>query len=471
MLRLATILITLLPAFAAFAGGGRIIIVNANDPGRGFNDPTPVAPVGGNPGTTLGAQRLNVFQSAAEHWTKRLDISVNVIVSASFATLQCSATEGVLGQAAPMAWRHSFPGAPMPSVWYPIALANQLAGSDLDPAQADIFAQFNSALDDSVCLGDSGWYYGLDNQHGNDSNLYVVVLHELAHGLGFAGALGAPSFLSNIPSIFDVHTVDLTLRLRWDQMDLVQRTLSMVNTGKVAWDGPFVSSLSGRYLEPVTRMAISKPDVLARDFDIGAASYGPPIGTAPMTGDIVAAVDPADADGLTSTDGCSPFSNAAAVSGKIALVDRGNCNFSVKTLNAQSAGAVGLIVVDNKTTCIPPSMGGTAEGIVIPSVSVGITDGDSIRAQLEAGKAVSASLRTDPSQLAGRSGDGYVRLYAPCTAEPGSSIFHWDVMAQPNLLMEPAINGDLRHDLDLTLFQMMDIGWPVRTGRRTLQRR
>ncbi|MFH1754901.1 MAG: hypothetical protein ABIA59_04285 [Candidatus Latescibacterota bacterium] len=37
------------------------IVINNNDgPGEGFNDPTAVSPVGGNPGTTLGAQRLSV---------------------------------------------------------------------------------------------------------------------------------------------------------------------------------------------------------------------------------------------------------------------------------------------------------------------------------------------------------------------------------------------------------------------------
>ena len=35
-----------------------ITIVNANEPGVGFNDPTPALPVGGNNGTTLGQQRL-----------------------------------------------------------------------------------------------------------------------------------------------------------------------------------------------------------------------------------------------------------------------------------------------------------------------------------------------------------------------------------------------------------------------------
>ena len=47
------------------AHAAQFVIVNADFPGEGFNDPTPAAPVGGNPGTTLGEQRLNVFLRAA----------------------------------------------------------------------------------------------------------------------------------------------------------------------------------------------------------------------------------------------------------------------------------------------------------------------------------------------------------------------------------------------------------------------
>jgi hypothetical protein len=45
-----------------------ITIVNNDAAGEGFNDPTPVAPVGGNNGTTRGAQRLIVVQRAADIW-------------------------------------------------------------------------------------------------------------------------------------------------------------------------------------------------------------------------------------------------------------------------------------------------------------------------------------------------------------------------------------------------------------------
>ena len=67
-MRRTAIVLTLLLAVAGNAFAGRVIISNSDKPGLGFNDPTPVEPVGGNLGTTLGAQRLHVFQAAAERW-------------------------------------------------------------------------------------------------------------------------------------------------------------------------------------------------------------------------------------------------------------------------------------------------------------------------------------------------------------------------------------------------------------------
>src|SRR5687767_11531911 len=52
-------------------------------PPEGFNDPTVVAPVGGNPGTTLGEQRLLAFQHAANIWAQTLDSGVEIRIEAS----------------------------------------------------------------------------------------------------------------------------------------------------------------------------------------------------------------------------------------------------------------------------------------------------------------------------------------------------------------------------------------------------
>src|SRR5947199_3873676 len=75
------------------------VIVNNDGAGEGFNDPTPAAPVGGNTGTTVGQQRLNVFAKAGQIWDSILQSPITIRVQASFDPLSCSATSGVLGGA------------------------------------------------------------------------------------------------------------------------------------------------------------------------------------------------------------------------------------------------------------------------------------------------------------------------------------------------------------------------------------
>jgi len=138
-----------------------ITVVNLDGPNEGFNDPTPVAPVGGNTGTTRGAQRLMAFQFAANIWGSILTSPVEIRVGANFDPLSCNANSAVLGQAGPNTVHRDFTGAPRPNTWYVQALANKLAGVDLDPSTNDIGAQFNSSFG-AGCAFPAGWYYGLD---------------------------------------------------------------------------------------------------------------------------------------------------------------------------------------------------------------------------------------------------------------------------------------------------------------------
>ena len=165
------------------ARAATITVINNDDPGEGFNDPTPRAPVGGNSGTTLGAQRLIAFQRAADIWGGLLASAVTIRVSATFDPLSCTATSAVLGSAGPNAIFRDFSGAPVPATWYPVALANALHGSDLDPGGVDISARFNSALG-STCPFPRSWYYGLDGNAGIDSTSSRCSCTSLVMGWG-----------------------------------------------------------------------------------------------------------------------------------------------------------------------------------------------------------------------------------------------------------------------------------------------
>lgn len=82
--------------------------------------------------------------------------------------------------------------------------------------------------------------------------------------------------------------------------------------------------------------------------------------------------------------------NAASLSGKIALIDRGSCNFTDKILKAQAAGALGVIVVNN-VAGPPTEMGGSVAGITIPGVMISQADGALLRSQLAKGVTVTLS--------------------------------------------------------------------------------
>ncbi len=155
MRRTMTILIAFvllsIPAYSQEAGT-RINIINMDGTGEGFNDPTPKAPIGGNPGTTLGEQRLIAFQYAADLWGALIDSPVEIRVEANFDPLECSSDSAVLGSAGPRSVFSNVSGEPIANTWYVSALANKLAGSGSgswrggDPGEVQQLPQRQSEL-------------------------------------------------------------------------------------------------------------------------------------------------------------------------------------------------------------------------------------------------------------------------------------------------------------------------------------
>ena len=463
-----------------------ITIVNGNSAGVGFNDLTPAVPVGGNPGTTLGQQRLNAFQYVASIWGANLNSSVEIKVLATFEPLTCTATGAVLGSAGPRDVESDFPGAPVAGAWYHVALANKLAGTDLFPAAldtpsgggAEIRARFNSRLGlFANCLPGSPFYLGLDGNKGTAIDLVEVLLHEFAHGLGFSTVTfgGDGTQLAGQPSIYDFFAFDNTVAKNWAQMTDAERVASAINPRALVWTGANVGAAAPSVLSLGTpRMKVREPDALEGTYLVGAAAFGPPLESPGLTRRVAAVVE-AGALGQA----CVPLDavNAKAVRRKIALVVRGTCAFTQKVLNAQNAGAVGVIVVENVVTTPPADLGGSSTSITIPAVRVTQADGNALFSALTTRKTIRAgrddddddegevvvNLGLDKTQLAGADKRGRVMLFTPSPFQPGSSVSHWDTSARRNQLMEPAINADLTQFVlppyDLTLPMLKDIGW------------
>jgi PA domain/Thrombospondin type 3 repeat len=203
-------------------------------------------------------------------------------------------------------------------------------------------------------------------------------------------------------------------------------------------------------------MTIDEPPDLAGEYLIGTASFGPPI-TDPISGEVALADDGLAAPGGgTPTDACEPLTNPAEIAGKIALVDRGLCGFTVKVANAQAAGAIAVLVADNVAGSPPAGLGGADESITIPSARITLDDGNAIKAALPG---VFVTLDLDLERRAGADAEDHAMIYTPNPRIPGSSVSHFDTSATPNVLMEPNLNSDLGHDVDLTLPLFRDIGW------------
>lgn len=440
------------------AAAATIVIVNNDGAGEGFNDPTPVAPIGGNPGTTLGQQRLNLFNQAAAIWGALLDSPVTIQVRAQMNPQTCSATSAVLGSAGPVTIHADFTGALLPGTWYHQALANKLRGIDNSAANPDINATFNSDVDNATCLGTRDWYYGFDHNEGADIDFLPVLLHELGHGLGFSTTTNSStgSFSSGLPAAWDWYLVDRSSGLAWKDMSAAQRAASAIDTGDLVWTGPAVTFKAPLVLDRTAQLVVTSPPGIAGGYEGGVASFGQALDDVGVSGDVVL-VD----DGFAPTgEGCeSPFVNAASVAGRIALIDRGTCAFTQKALNAQNAGAIGVIIANN--TSGPATPGGTDPSITIPVLGISQADGNLLKANL--GSGVQVTLRLHPTQRAGTHPDGSMRMYSPNPVQPGSSVSHFDVTASPDLLMEPAINAGLTSAVDLTRELFEDIGWYPRT--------
>lgn len=232
-------------SFGSGADAAQIVVINNNAAGVGFNDATAATPVGGNTGTTVGAQRLIAFQFAADHWGNRVASSVPIRVGAQFTALTCNQTSAVLGSAGPNTVFRDFTGAPRASTWYVAAEANALSGTDQDPATDDINANFNSNIGQPGCLQSLGWYYGLDGKPPSGTIDFVAVLiHEMGHGLGFLSLVASNG--GKLGNVDDAYMVNLENHgaspADFPSMTDAQRAAAEIATGNLHWTGPNVQA-------------------------------------------------------------------------------------------------------------------------------------------------------------------------------------------------------------------------------------
>jgi hypothetical protein len=168
-------------------------------------------------------------QTSIDVWSANFKSSVVISVDASWGR---SSSWGVLGSARPGSFFSAFSGAPDPSLWYPSALANALAGRDLDKKNPEIIIQVNSA---------ATWNSRGDGApSGNEYDLQSVFLHELGHGLGFLSNDAYDPFFGlgslDQPTPFDAYLQTSDGR-RLADLPTPSRELGIALTTSLVWNG------------------------------------------------------------------------------------------------------------------------------------------------------------------------------------------------------------------------------------------
>jgi uncharacterized repeat protein (TIGR01451 family) len=124
------------------------------------------------------ADAKQAFAYAVDIWETQIDSPVPIKIEATWENL---GEPDILGAAGPYDYFRDFTDAPRAGTWYPQAVANALAGQDLNDTDPEIVAWFNSIFDK--------WYFGTDGNPGDKYDFVSVVLHEICHGLGFIGSM------------------------------------------------------------------------------------------------------------------------------------------------------------------------------------------------------------------------------------------------------------------------------------------
>ncbi len=151
---------------------------------------------------------------------------------------------------------------------------------------------------------------------------------------------------------------------------------------------------------------VSSPESISGLYNTGHAIYGPPVTTQPIVGQLAEAFDGSDLPTL----GCETLINPEEINGKIALIDRGDCVFERKTLNAEAAGAIAVIICNYQqgTTTMGGSFGN--EEPTIPTIMVEQSACQIFRQMIDEGITVSIGVQDDgtPNTLDGNFDNGVI---------------------------------------------------------------
>ena len=240
-------------------------------PGEGcdiapWNDPAVVAPIGGNPGSTRGAQRKNAVLEAVRQLAAGLDSEAPISVRACWDDLPVD-TDGrtTLAGASPTNFLiddqslvfssgSTFPPAaflPEKYAFYASAPAARLGGSSACRIRGgnctdvtDMEITYNKRVGQSTVLGGAQYYFGYGPAPAGRLDFVAVSVHELGHGLGFASLVSLGSGSTPVGAkplgrddIFARQIIDISTgnELPFMRLTDAQRAAAMTSLSGLNW--------------------------------------------------------------------------------------------------------------------------------------------------------------------------------------------------------------------------------------------
>lgn len=185
----------------------------------------------------------NALVYAAGIWEALLTSTVPITINAGWVS---NLGVGVLGHSGSVNFFRNFASAPVADTWYPVTLANAISGTDQDPGDVDIYMGFSSTF---------SWYTGTDgNTPGSQYDLVSVVLHEICHGLGFAGSMDVSGGLGSwgggtgYPIAYDRFAEDNAGTSLLDTGTYPNNSVALANaltSGNIFFDGTHANAANG----------------------------------------------------------------------------------------------------------------------------------------------------------------------------------------------------------------------------------
>lgn len=442
-------------------------VIYQDPPEFGFFDPRPVAPLAGNPATTLGGQRRAVLEAALGIWASRLDSKIALRVAVRFEDMGCTGAAA----AGPGGMVSNFPGAPRPNVFYPLGLASALSGRYFRDDAAELYMFFNTEVErPGGCFSflPDGFWYGLD-QYAAPSpagfSFLEVTLHELGHALGISPwvDLDTGAWEAGGPDIYSQFVHSRSHQRDWPQLSAAERVQS-IQPDNLVWTGPHTRAQLPSVLPPQAQVRAPTANDANRSFDATRHEFAPMLPPPGLTGVLQIArngIDqPASAEGARQTnDACQSLQEMPALQEPfIVLATGAGCPYVDKWRHAYAAGASALLVAETRESAEPNSVANVglalAQRMPIPLWVVGRSSGEALLAQTPSHVTLGFAAEGAPAGTF----DGQLGLHI--------SVSHMSTRTIPRLLMgvRSGSGGNFGYT-DLADQVLYDLGWPDASGR------